>query len=255
MRKFLEYVPGTSFIHRMNPVAKLACALLISVACFCTANLAFVAAILVIDAALAVSCGMVREALGLARAVAAFSVLLALIALLTTPSGAVLVKLPWGYVGTGSLMAALLIVMRLVACAVPLFLVMYVTKLTDLANAMVKIVRVPYRYAFTFTSAVHFIPVFMNDMAGIMEAQTARGVQFDGGIVRRIRLMVPLCVPLLVSSVRKTNSAAIAAEVRGFNIRTRESGYKEYPFARIDVAALAFSVLLVAAAVALSVIG
>ena len=255
MRKFLEYVPGTSFIHRMSPVAKLACALLISVACFCTANLAFIAAILVIDAALAVSCGMVREALGLARAVAAFSVLLALIALLTTPSGAVLVKLPWGYVGTGSLMAALLIVMRLVACAVPLFLVMYVTKLTDLANAMVKIVRVPYRYAFTFTSAVHFIPVFMNDMAGIMEAQTARGVQFDGGIVRRIRLMVPLCVPLLVSSVRKTNSAAIAAEVRGFNIRTRESGYKEYPFARIDVAALAFSVLLVAAAVALSVIG
>lgn len=255
MRKFLEYVPGTSFIHRMNPVAKLACALLISVACFCTANLAFIAAILVIDAALAVSCGMVREALGLARAVAAFSVLLALIALLTTPSGAVLVKLPWGYVGTGSLMAALLIVMRLVACAVPLFLVMYVTKLTDLANAMVKIVRVPYRYAFTFTSAVHFIPVFMSDMAGIMKAQTARGVQFDGGIVRRIRLMVPLCVPLLVSSVRKTNSAAIAAEVRGFNIRTRESGYKEYPFARIDVAALAFSVLLVAAAVALSVIG
>ena len=255
MRKFLEYVPGTSFIHRMNPVAKLACALLISVACFCTTNLAFIAAILVIDAALAVSCGMVREALGLARAVAAFSVLLALIALLTTPSGAVLVELPWGYVGTGSLMAALLIVMRLVACAVPLFLVMYVTKLTDLANAMVKIVRVPYRYAFTFTSAVHFIPVFMNDMAGIMEAQTARGVQFDGGIVRRIRLMVPLCVPLLVSSVRKTNSAAIAAEARGFNIRTRESGYKEYPFARIDVAALAFSVLLVAAAVALSLIG
>lgn len=255
MRKFLEYVPGTSFIHRMNPVAKLACALLISVACFCTTNLAFIAAILVIDAALAVSCGMVREALGLARAVAAFSVLLALIALLTTPSGVVLVELPWGYVGTGSLMAALLIVMRLVACAVPLFLVMYVTKLTDLANAMVKIVRVPYRYAFTFTSAVHFIPVFMNDMAGIMEAQTARGVQFDEGIVRRIRLMVPLCVPLLVSSVRKTNSAAIAAEVRGFNIRTRESGYKEYPFARIDVAALAFSVLLVAAAVALSVIG
>lgn len=255
MRKFLEYVPGTSFIHRMNPVAKLACALLISVACFCTTNLAFIAAIIVIDAALAASCGMVREALGLARAVAAFSVLLALIALLTTPSGAVLVELPWGYVGTGSLMAALLIVMRLVACAVPLFLVMYVTKLTDLANAMVKIVRVPYRYAFTFTSAVHFIPVFMNDMAGIMEAQTARGVQFDEDIVRRIRLMVPLCVPLLVSSVRKTNSAAIAAEVRGFNIRTRESGYKEYPFARIDVAALAFSVLLVAAAVALSLIG
>ena len=67
--------------------------------------------------------------------------------------------------------------------------------------------------------------MFMNDMKGIMEAQTARGVEFDaGGIVRKVRLMVPLCVPLLVSSVRKTNSAAIAAEVRGFNLRTAASG-------------------------------
>ena len=93
------------------------------------------------------------------------------------------------------------------------------------------------------------------DMKGIMEAQTARGVEFDaGGIVKKVRLMVPLCVPLLVSSVRKTNSAAIAAEVRGFNLRTSASGYKEYPFAALDVAALAGSVVLVAAAVALGVL-
>ena len=45
-----------------------------------------------------------------------------------------------------------------------------------------------------------------------------------------------------MSSVRKTNSAAIAAEVRGFNLRTRESGFKEYPFAGIDFAALAVAV-------------
>jgi energy-coupling factor transport system permease protein len=46
--------------------------------------------------------------------------------------------------------------------------------------------------------------------------------------------MVPLCVPLLVSSVRKTNSSAIAAEVRGFNLRTRQSGFKEYPMLGAD---------------------
>ena len=103
-------------------------------------------------------------------------------------------------------------------------------------------------------STVHFIPVFMNDMAGIMEAQTARGVEFDGGFLRKIRLMMPLCVPLLVSSVRKTNSAAIAAEVRGFNLRTAASGYKEYPFVAADVAAMAGSLALVAIAVALGVL-
>lgn len=250
MKGFLEYVPGDSFLHRMNPVAKLICALMISVACFCTSNIILLVAILAVDLVLAASCHMTRQALGLAKAVAIFSLILALIALCTTPTGIELIALPWGYIGTGSLMAALLIIIRLVACAIPLFLVMYITKLNDLANSMVKILHVPYKYAFTFTSAVHFVPVFMNDMSGIMEAQTARGVEFDGGFVKKVRLMVPLCVPLLVSSVRKTNSAAIAAEVRGFNLRTRESGFKVYPFSTRDTVALLISACILGLSIA-----
>ena len=255
MKGFLEYVPGNSFLHKMNPVAKLAAAFILIIACFVTSNLALLAAIIVLDALLAVQCKMVPQTLGLAKAVAVFSILLAVIALLFTPQGDVLAPLPWGYIGTESVLAAVLIVVRLVACAVPLFLVFYVTKMTDMANALVKVLHVPYKYAFTFMSTVHFIPVFMNDMAGIMEAQTARGVEFDGGVVKRVRLMIPLCVPLLVSSVRKTNSAAIAAEVRGFNLRTRESGFKEYPFAGVDFAALAVAVVVLAAAIVLAVLG
>ena len=248
MSSFLEYVPGTSPLHRMNPVAKLAAAAAFALACFCSSNLAFLAVLLAAGFALAATCGMVRPAIGLAKAVFAFSLILAVVQVLTTPSGAVLVELPWGYVGTGSLLAALTTVVRLVAAAIPLFLVFYVTKMNDITNAVVKVLHVPYKYAFTFTSTIHFIPLFMNDMKGIMEAQTARG------IVRKVRLMVPLCVPLLVSSVRKTNSAAIAAEVRGFNLRTATSGYKEYPFVAADVAAMAGSLALVAIAVALGVL-
>lgn len=251
---FLEYVPGNSFLHNMNPVAKLIAAFLLVIACFVTSNPFVLGAIIVIDVLLALQCNMVAQTLGLARAVAIFSLFLALIALLFTPQGEVLVALPWGYIGTGSIVSAVLIIVRLVAAAVPLFLVFYVTKLNDIANSLVKVLHVPYKYAFTFMSTVHFIPVFMNDMAGIMEAQTARGVEFDGSLAKRLRLMVPLCVPLLVSSVRKTNSAAIAAEVRGFNLRTRESGYKEYPFSGIDYAALAVSALVLVAAIVLAVL-
>lgn len=247
MSGFLEYVPGNSFLHKMNPVAKLLASFVIVIACFTTSSFVMLGIVLALDVALALSCGMLKQALGLARAVAIFSLLLAVLALLFTPEGAVLVALPWGYIGIESVLNALRIVLRLVACAVPLFLAFYVTKLTDMANALVKVVHLPYKYAFTFTSTVHFIPVFMNDMNDIMEAQTARGVEFDGGLMKRIGLMMPLCVPLLVSSVRKTNSAAIAAEVRGFNLRTRASGYKEYPFSAVDFAALAVSVLLMAA--------
>ncbi|MCI8424304.1 MAG: energy-coupling factor transporter transmembrane protein EcfT, partial [Adlercreutzia sp.] len=158
------------------------------------------------------------------------------------------------FIGTGSLLAAHPVMVRLKAAAIPLFLVFYVTKMNDITNSAVKQLHVPYKYAFTFTSTVHFIPVFMNDMAGIMEAQTARGVAFDGSIVQKVRLMIPLCVPLLISSVRKTNSAAIAAEVRGFNLRTRESGYKNYPLRPTDYAAIALCVLALAAAIAVAVL-
>ena len=256
MSAFLEYVPGESPLHRMNPVAKLGAAALFAVACFCTSSLVFLMALLAAGLALAAMCGMVRQTLGLVRAVLAFSLILAVVQLLTTPAGVQLVQLPWGYIGTGSLLAALTTIVRLAAAAIPLFLVFYVTKTNDLANAAVKVLHVPYKYAFTFTSTVHFIPVFMNDMKGVMEAQTARGVEFDrGGIVQKARLMVPLCVPLLVSSVRKTNSAAIAAEVRGFNLRTSASGYKDYPLTSRDAAALLACALLVVAAVALGVLG
>lgn len=102
MARFLEYIPGTSFLHRMNPLAKLACALLISIACFCSTNIIFLACILLLDFALAATCKMTRQAAGLAEAVAIFSIILAIIALLTTPQGMLFVALPWGYIGTAA---------------------------------------------------------------------------------------------------------------------------------------------------------
>ena len=96
MSSFLEYVPGTSLLHRMNPVAKLAAAALFAVACFCSGNLVFLAVLLAVGFALAATCGMMRPAIGLAKAVFAFSLILAVVQILTTPSGAVLAELPWG---------------------------------------------------------------------------------------------------------------------------------------------------------------
>lgn len=254
MNGFLEYVPGNSFLHRLNPVTKVIFAILFAIACFCTGNLIFLCVMLVLGLSLAASCNMLRQTFGLMKAVFAFSLLLAILLLLTTPTGEKLVDLPWGYIGTGSILAAITTIIRLEAAAIPLFLTFYVTKMTDLSNSFVKVLHVPYKYAFTFTSTVHFIPVFMNDMKGIMEAQTARGVEFDqGGIVKKVGLMVPLCVPLLVSSVRKTNSSAIAAEVRGFNLRNRESGYKTYPLTAADGVVLLLGVVLLGAAIVLTV--
>ena len=152
MAKFLEYVPGESFLHRMNPCVKLIGAVLIAIACFVTSNLVFLLILLAAALVMAASCGLGRETAGLCKAVFAFSLILAVVILLTTPHGMPLVPLPWGYIGAGSLLAALTVIVRLMAAAIPLFLVFYVTKMNDLTNAAVKQLHVPYKYAFTFTS-------------------------------------------------------------------------------------------------------
>ena len=129
-------------------------------------------------------------------------------------------------------------------------MVLAVTRISDLANALVQVLHLPYKYAFTLTTAIRFIPQFLEEMGGIMEAQTARGVEFDTkNAFRKLGLMLPLCAPLLISSVRRSEATAVAAEVRGFRLRTRASGYKQYPFAPADLAVLLFSVLLIAGAV------
>ena len=136
--------------------------------------------------------------------------------------------------------------------ALPLVLMLMVTKLTDLANACVEKLHIPYKYAFTFTTALRFVPVFSQEMNAIMEAQTARGVEYDtNNPFRKMRLMLPLCIPLLISSVGKTDATALAAEQRGFYLRTRESSYRRYPFGALDAAAFALCAALVAAGILL----
>lgn len=94
MKGFLEYVPGDSFLHAMNPVVKLLCAFIIAIACFVTTNPLVLACVLVLDVVLAQQCRLMEQAWGLAKAVAGFSIILALIALLFTPQGDMLVALP-----------------------------------------------------------------------------------------------------------------------------------------------------------------
>ena len=152
----------------------------------------------------------------------------------------------FAWITTDGLITGTKAALRLLGVALPLILMLTITQLGDLANACVEVLHVPYRYAFTFTTALRFVPVFSQEMNAIMEAQTARGVEYDTkNPLKKIQLMLPLCVPLLVSSVGKTDATALAAEQRGFYLRTRASSYKRYPIKGLDIAVLIASVALI----------
>ena len=129
-----------------------------------------------------------------------------------------------------------------------LALLLSVTQMSDLSGVLVQRLHVPYKYAFTLTTAIRFIPVFADSLSGIMEAQTARGVAFDTkNPFKKLGLILPLCMPLLISSVGRIHDTAAAAEMRGFTLRTRESQSRRYTFKSGDLFAALIAAALVAA--------
>lgn len=88
----------------------------------------------------------------------------------------------------------------------------------------------------------------IDSLSGIMEAQTARGVAFDTkNPFKKLGLILPLCMPLLISSVGRIHDTAAAAEMRGFTLRTRESQSRRYTFKSGNLFAALIAAALVAA--------
>ena len=147
---------------------------------------------------------------------------------------------------------ALLLVLRLMGATLPLSILISVTNLNDLSNTMVKYLHIPYKYAFTFTSAIRFIPIFSIEMGAIIESQQARGVDFEvKNPFKKFGMILPLCFPLLISSVRKIESTATAAELRGFYLRTRACCTKSYKAGLRDIVFLLLGAALLAGGIIL----
>ena len=175
MTNVIDYVPGNTLLHRLNPVAKLALAAALIVATFLADTYALLFVLLALTFALGAYARVVARLVSLLKVLVPLGVVMLVLQLVFVRGGQVL----WGFVTTEGLVSGSKVCLRLLGVALPLLLVLMVTKLTDLANACVEVLHVPYRYAFTFTTALRFVPVFSQEMNAIMEAQTARGVEYD----------------------------------------------------------------------------
>ncbi len=242
MVNVIDYMPGTTLLHKLNPVTKLALAAAIIIATFLANTYVALIGLLVLTLALGAYAGVLNRLLSLLKLLVPLALIMLILQLAFVRQGNTL----FAFVTDTGLLTGSKACLRLLGVALPLILMLMVTKLTDLANACVEKLHVPYRYAFTFTTALRFVPVFSQEMNAIMEAQTARGVEYDTkNPFKKLKLMLPLCIPLLISSVGKTDSAALAAEQRGFYLRNRASSYKRYPFAARDVVMLVCCVALI----------
>ena len=239
MVNVIDYMPGDTLLHRLNPVVKLGLAAAIIIGIFLSDTYVALLGFLALTLALGAYAGVVDRLFSLLKLLIPLALIMLVLQLAFMRDG----NMVWGFITDTGLITGSKACLRLLGVALPLILMLMVTKLNDLANACVEVLHVPYRYAFTFTTALRFVPVFGQEMNAIMEAQTARGVEYDTkNPVKKLKLMLPL----LISSVGKTDATALAAEQRGFYLRTRASSYKRYPIKGPDIAVLIISIALIA---------
>ncbi len=250
MNGVLNYIPGDTILHRLDPRTKLLFSLLVCVAAFLSNQVLYLLALLALNLCFALMGGVIPQTLRILRGMLKACLIMFILQVLFIQQGNIWFSLIGIHVTDYGVRTAYMVILRLLNATLPLSLMLTVTRLTDLSNALVVHWHLPYQYAFTITTALHFIPVFFQDMQAVTEAQTARGVSFDTrNPFKRIGLMIPLSIPLLISAVKKTEQAAIAVELRGFNLRTRKSAYKVTRMRAADGVALLLGAALVAGSV------
>jgi energy-coupling factor transport system permease protein len=75
----------------------------------------------------------------------------------------------------------------------------------------------PSNLAYIIVATIQIVPRFQARAAAILDAQHARGLETTGGIRMRIKAILPLVVPLILSSLVDVEERALAIEARGFN--------------------------------------
>lgn len=82
-----------------------------------------------------------------------------------------------------------------------------------------------HELAMMMSIAIRFIPTLIEETDKIIKAQQARGADFDtGSVLKRAKALIPMLVPLFISSFRRADELAIAMEsrcYRGGDSRTR----------------------------------
>ncbi len=95
-------------------------------------------------------------------------------------------------------------------------------QLTDGLESLMRplnVIHVPvHEIAMMMSIALRFIPILLEETDKIMKAQMARGADFEtGGLIQKVKNMVPLLVPLFVSAFRRANDLAMAMEARCYH--------------------------------------
>lgn len=130
--------------------------------------------------------------------------------------------------------------------------------LTDGIESLLKpltYVKFPvHELALIMSIALRMIPTLIDETNRIISAQKARGADFESGnIFKRIKAIIPILIPLLISSLRRAEELGDAMDARCYSGSKNRTKYKKLHFGMRDLAAFIIFAVLIAGVVLLNV--
>ena len=146
------------------------------------------------------------------------------------------------------------ILFRFFALILSLILVSFCVSTSELTNGLgtllkpVRKVGIPSQdIILTIQITLRYIPILIRAAEHIAKAQASRGLDWDtmrGGIIRRARLVIPLLVPIFITSLRRAEQLAMAIDARGYSGSNQRTSMHEYQFELEDYLAILFTFII-----------
>lgn len=259
---FGQYYPSTSFVHKLDPRMKILFLIGYIVAVFLAQNFYALLACAAVFALIVIFSGVPFKSL--LKSVKAITFLLLFTAVLNLffHSGETVLFSWWVITITKeAVYFTLFLAARLfllVLSSSVLTLTTTPVALTDGIESLLKplkLIRFPvHELALIMSIALRFIPILTEETSRIMNAQKARGADFEtGSLFKRVKAIVPILIPLLISAFRRADELGDAMDARcysGSKVRTK---YKKLTFGWRDVMAFLLLAALIAGIILLRI--
>lgn len=259
-----QYFPGDTPIHRLDPRTKLLLTVVYIVALFLAKQVISYAILLVVlGVVIALSKVGMKAILRGMKPILIIVLITGILNLFYTPGkGAPLVSFWVLNIYAEGIWAAVFMVLRIAMLITCTFLLTYTTSpilLTDGLESLLgplKKIKVPvHELSMMMSIALRFIPTLIQETDKIISAQKARGADFDSGnLIQKAKALIPILIPLFISSFRRAEELAIAMECRCYHGDEGRTSLRQLHYAGRDYGLIVFSIALCAGIVVLRVV-
>jgi len=258
-----QYYDTDSPIHKMDPRTKVLYTIFYMVVLFLLDNIYEYATVLLLTGMIIKSSNIpLRFIIKGLKPIILLVVITALLNLFMTPGKDILFSYGFLKISKEGVFAASKMAIRIILLIIGSSVLTLTTTPTVLTGGLellfspLKKIGIPVSaFVMMISIALRFIPTLVDETDKIIKAQTSRGADFENkNPLKRIKSMIPILIPLFVSSFRRADELAVAMECRCYNSDAKRTSFRRFEFKKYDLFALVSAILFVIIIVCIKVV-